>query len=193
MNKTIRSYFNVVQQYCDVLNSSGLNINFHSEKIDEYAENVIKKYNDYKEKYLNKDVEYLDRHKMAAILVVCGIECKIVDSGKTANEIEEGKIDICIQKILLLAAFDYLLEIMNIKIENKGDGSVKKISKISLPKAFTCPTPFINILSRTLYFAEKHYVLNEMELAEKFFLLECISILNDYPNESNKYFSILAE
>ncbi len=193
MDNTIKSYFNVVEQYCEALNSSGLNIIFYSEKKDEYIKSVNDKYLDYKSKYLKDEVEYLDRHKMAAILVVCGIECKIIDSGEIGKEIEDDKIDICIQKILLLAAFDYLLEIMNLKIEQQNDDSIKKIDSISFPSAFTCPTPFIDILSRTLYYAEKNYKLNEMELAEKLFLLEYISILKDYPNESDKYFSIFKE
>ena len=192
MKKTVESYFNVVGKYCETLNSSGLNINFYYEKKDAYIESVIDRYKAYKKDYLQEDVEYLDRHKMAAILVVCGIEHQIVDSGETGREIDKGKIDICCQKILLMAAFDYLLEIMNLKIEN-ADTNLNKINKISFPKAFTCQTKFIDILSRTLFYAEKKYVLNEMELAEKFFLLEYISILKDYPSESEKYFAIFSE
>lgn len=193
MEKTIRSYFNVVGQYCDALNDSGLNINFYVNKIDDYVKAVEEKYYRYKNQYLKNDVEYLDRHKMAAILVVCGIECKIVDSGEMSKKIEDDKIDICTQKILLLAAFDYLLEIMNLKIDDKKDDSIKKISEFDFPKAFTCPTTFVDIMSRTLYYAEKEYKLNEMELAEKFFLLEYISILKKFPNESDKYFSLFEE
>lgn len=193
MDNTVKSYFNVVKQYCDVLNSSGLNINFYETKEDDYIEMVNNKYKYYKNNYLKEDVEYLDRHKMAAILVVCGIKCKIIDSGETGKTIEEGKIDICTQKLLLLAAFDYLLEIINLKLESKEADSIEKINDISFPEAFTCSTPFIDILSRTLYYAEKNYVLNEMELAEKFFLLEYISILKAHPNDSAKYFSVLAE
>ena len=193
MDKTIRSYASVVEQYCKVLNERGFDISFNTGEIDEYIIKVKEKYDCYKNKYLRDEVEYLDRHKMAAILVTCGVECKIINSKKTSGKTDDEKIDIGVQKILLLAAFDYLLAIINSKIDAKSGKTVDRIKKISYPEAFTCPTQFIDILSRTLYYAEKDYQLNEMELAEKFFLLEYISILKDFPDKSGEYFSILKE
>lgn len=185
MNETINAYLNVVKSYCNVIAAHEIAISFREDKSKTYLNEVKLEYENYKTKYMGEDVKHLDRHKIAAILVICGIKQGIIESKIKEDSIGSGNIDISVQKILLLSAFDYLTEMVNNQIEG-----LKKI-EFSLPVPFSCSTNFIDVLSRTLYYAQKDDKLNEMELAEKFFLLEYISILQEFPNDSEKYFEIL--
>ncbi len=189
MTKTIQTYWSLLEQYCKITDKNECYPIIRHEVLEQYKKSVKKTYDQYKDKYLKDEVEFLDRHKMAAILVVEGIKCNVMVPSQGEN-VDSSKLFVGCEKILLLAAVDYLLAHMNrCFIAN----DLKKIDTFIYPNAFTCKTKFVDVLSRTLYYSHTDFSLNIMELAEKFFLLEYITILCTCGGESEHYFKVLRE
>ena len=192
MNNTLNSFLDLAKEYCKAFSEKGLNVQFKEEKRQEYLEGTKNRYNAYKDTYMSTDVEFLDRHKVAAIMVVQGLKLGIIDSSAAAPENSEGYINIASANILLLCAIDYLIAQINEIITQKS--KLEPLDDFLYPKAWSCDTDYIDVVCRNLYFAQKDYQLNEMELADKFFLLEYICLLCTFNRETaEEYFRILKE
>lgn len=189
MTITIRSFIDLAKTYCEVFAEQGISIQFETAMESQYITNTVNRYNQYKASYMKPDVQFLDRHKVAAILVVQGLSSGIIRSNLKPSETE---IDIAPQKVLLLCAFDYIVAQTNRIIEQKNP-ALKKLDEFIFPKAWSCKTTYIDILSRNLYYAEKDFMLNEMDLAEKFFLLEHICLSSLSGGNAQPYFDVLRE
>lgn len=190
MTKTIKSFWDLLEEYCTILNDKGFQIVLHKEKYEEYKKAVQSRYEKYKTDYMVvSKVENLDRHKTAAILVTQGLDQHIIG---TSNKVKDGQIDIGAQKVLLLCAFDYMLAMINYIIRERNS-SLEPIKSFCYPQAWACKTNYIDIISRSLYYAQKDYKLNDMELAEKFFLLEYITVLKTCGENAARYFKALEE
>ncbi len=192
MKSTIDPFLELIKAYCDVLRSKGFNITFDSEKKGIYRDLVKSHYDIYKSKYMDASVvENLDRHKIAAILVATGLECDII---KPVEELDKsGKIYIGRQKVLLLGAFDYLLSKLNECLKQK-ECPLQPMKRMLFPLPWSCETDYVDVFARNLYYEEKEYGkdhINIMELAEKFFLLEYISIQAFYRENAEIVFEAL--
>lgn len=191
MKKSIDSYWKLVSAYCDVLKKSGCDVTFDTTKCELYKKTVEHHYKEYKEKYMDvAAVEHLDRHKIAAVFVASGLECDII---KQSDSVKEGSIYIGAQKILLLAAFDYLLAKMN-EILKKNNSFLKPMETMHFPNPWSCETNYVDVFSRSLYYEKRESgKVNIMELAEKFFLLEYISIQDCYKENAGNVFEALRQ
>ena len=143
-------------------------------------------YNKLEEKYvahLKHENRYencsgMDRHKISAILICSIIDSKIFE----AEEEREGYFFIGLEKIAVLIGLEYMLYEFNKKLAESGHS---EIEDYVLPCALACPTPYLDIFARSLYYNTIHYagppkkerrVLDVMDLAERLFLLEYITI-----------------
>ncbi|MCC8074975.1 MAG: hypothetical protein LIO95_03365 [Clostridiales bacterium] len=195
MTPTIETYWRLLSVYCEILNKHNVPISIREEKKTAYCDAVKKQCKEYKSKYMSSNTSELDRHKVAAIMVVEGLERDVIDSSKIDEQLGPDTINIGAEKVLLVAALDFITATVNQifekeKEKNPGVG-LERFPGFVLPDAWSCDTEFINIMSRTLYYARRDYQLNEMELAEKFFILEYGSILERFPNDKEKYFQVL--
>ncbi|MEY8335820.1 hypothetical protein AALB53_22485 [Lachnospiraceae bacterium 47-T17] len=134
-----------------------------------FKQKFIEIYNDILDKYMEDPKGSLDRHKVAAIIMVAIIKSDLV------RESEASEQGIYFGKYALAAdcGLDYLLyEINRILLSN--DKPI--LDSFSFPNATSCSTPYFNIFFRNLYYADTGYMLNPLDLAERLFLLEQITI-----------------
>lgn len=127
-------------------------------------------YETFKKRYMSEKVEFLDRHKVAALLIISVLENDIFSYNNRKDTIFIGA-----ELLSVKAAFAYMLHALNEELKEHN----KKIEEIKLPKALSCNTSYIAIICRNLYYTKRDYVLNPVELSEKMFLLEQICLLNE--------------
>lgn len=195
MKETTRKYWELVREYCSVMQKNKLQVYMVENSQEPFCIAVEERCNKYRSNYMKPDVKSLDRHKLAAIMVEEGLNLNIIDADAIDQILEADNINIASEKILMLAALDFLkAEINKAIIKEQDSDSETKLTtfdNFSYPKPWACETDFVSIISRTLYYAKKDYSLNAMELAEKFFLIEYISILIQHPADADQYFAVL--
>lgn len=136
---------------------------FEKDKYDEFHDYFKKTYYYIKDRYMSDKVEYLDRHKVAALLVICVLEKKVIYHNAT-----NGRFFIGAELLALRAALAYMLMKLNEKLKPHNE----KIEVIEFPEALSCDTKYLEIMCRNLYHAKNDYQLNPLDLAEKLYLLE---------------------
>lgn len=143
-------------------------IQFHSEKETIFSDEFEKSYKYILNQFMIKGYEKegtLDHHKIAALIVICGIKSKFV----SMNPVPEETVFLGNESIALSVALSFMQSILNNKL--KAAHVKKRIEKYVFPKAWTCDTCYFDIMVRNLYYAREHWKLNPLELAEKFFLI----------------------
>lgn len=123
---------------------------------------------------MKSNVSELDRHKVAAASIIACIKTNIIhrEGPLSAKKKFIGQEMIATEVALkwMLNGLNSQLRSQNIQIE---------INDYTMPTAFACPTPYFEIFSRNLFFAGRDYVLNPLDIAEKLFLLEYITLLEN--------------
>ena len=120
-------------------------------------------------KYMKETNTPLDRHKVAAIIMISTIKAEVLSTSN--NE------DIFIGNYVLAAevGLSYMLSELNEALEDK---ELPAIDKFFFPEAISCETKYIHIFYRNLYFADngQGWGLNPLDLAERLFLLEYLTL-----------------
>ena len=118
-------------------------------------------------------VRLLDRHKTAAIVVICQIEARAVFyEGEP-----EGNARFMGNYILPLnVGLSYMLTCLNQVL--KEAGSPKTLERYIFPKAMACPTDLLDVMARNLFYIDgnSEWSFNPLDLAERFFWLESYSL-----------------
>ncbi len=194
MRLTAKNFFEVLSEECrNASKNSGLNIVLDKSKEEEYLNNCDNRYEAFKSVFMVENVKNLDRHKVAAILA---IEAEALDIIHINPVVENGKVFIGQEKIILYNAINYVRNQLNNILQKIG---LEPMKKMRFPTAFSCKTGYIDILCRNLFYTKDHLtdnnllLLAEMELAEKFFLLEYISIFDEWPDNAANVYSALKE
>lgn len=194
MRKTTEKFWNaIVREYRESY-STYQQLRLKKELKDKYLDQCDGQYNRYKAKFMKPEVENLDRHKVAAILVVEGIALNLI----CCDDIPAGRIFIGQEKILLSCAFQYIRRDFNSIIRHSSFDPMKEFV---LPNAFSCETKYIDIMCRNLMYTKEagtltdpeHALTVEMELAEKFFLLEYIAISSIYQDKAGDIYHFLRQ
>lgn len=147
-------------------------IEFHEEGYAEFESLFTRHYNDIMNRFM-RETEVLDSHKQAAIITISCLE-----SNAVRHEVEDGKISIVPQLIAVNVGLSYMNDRLNEMLEERGLGTIERYD---MPIAIACETPYIEIICRLLYYEqhEEDMVFNVMELADKYFLLEYISLIQN--------------
>ena len=82
-----------------------------------------KKYNDVKSLFMKESVSYLDRHKVASILMASAIEADVV---RYDGAILEGNVFIGKYLIAVSAGLSYMQDSLNQKLKKKGQKPIKE-------------------------------------------------------------------
>lgn len=189
MDATTNAYWKKILEQCALFDTGRDAMYVDDSVYAEYIARCNKAYNDCKRNEMSSDVVNLDRHKVAAILVIEALKLQVIKrkDGKIADTSDEFFIGP--QKILLVCAIHYLAQEINHYLENSG--YLDKLQQFIMPRAFSCDTGYVDIMSRQLrneLNADKLYVLS---LAEKFFLLEYIAIRSAYGDRAEQVYAIL--
>jgi|GEM_PF-3226946 len=150
-------------------------------KKESFERAFCERYNFVKSTYMNNDVEQLDRHKISAIAIIEFIRAKLL---VTAPEISPEEEDPYIAEhlIALQTGLTHMHQMFNnLTLYCVG----KNVKDWHWPISISCPkNHFMAIMARHLYFTEQRYsaeepyktTFNELDLAEKLFLLEWITL-----------------
>lgn len=151
-------------------------IQFYPEKETIFSDEFERSYKYILDQFMIKKHEKegtLDHHKIAALIVICGIKSKFV----SMNPVPEDTVFLGNESIALSVALSFMQSILNDKLQVARVN--KRIEKYAFPKAWTCGTNYFDIIVRNLYYAREYWKLNPLELAEKFFLIEYITLIKN--------------
>lgn len=151
---------------------------FNDGKEKEFIRLFDEHYRRVKEHYMTDTTLNLDAHKQAAILLVSAIEsCAITQTCDDKSALALGPYAIALD-----VALSFLADGISEKVKPFG----VSIDKICMPIAFACRTNYFDVMRRLLYYenpGESHdknlydLKLNVLEWADRFFLLENITLL----------------
>ena len=172
MNKMIRVVWNILDIAATQACLQDSKIVLDKSKIEKFAELFQKKYNDVKSLFMKKSVKYLDRHKVASIIIASVIEADVVQYNGDISE-----TDVFIGKYLIAVSvgLNYMQDILNKKLEEKGQVSIEEWF---FPTAFSCKTPYLQIFARNLYFTHEKtdWKINLLNMSENLFFIEYITL-----------------
>lgn len=164
------------------------NILFHEEKSDVFASCFEDNYENVLKNYMLTDVRALDRHKVTAILIISLVESEPLE----AVNLPGDKIFLGNENLALQIGLSYMQHELNDVLQEKG--IKRKIAQYRMPVPISCDTSYIDVMARNLYLTKTDDVndwgLNPLELSERLFLIEYITLLgegiNPYELRDNK-------
>lgn len=162
-----------LEKTCHRYSEKDNKIKFQS-NFDQFHSKFALTYNKIKTEYMRTDVLELDRHKIiAAMLTTCLENSVITYSGNNPRLVSLAEYMIPVE-----VGLNWMLSGLNRELKNKQKNF--SISRYVMPNAFACPTPYFEVFCRNLYYAkEKGPGLNPLDIAEKLFLLEYITLLSN--------------
>lgn len=170
MKNTIRFAWDAIESECRQFQEKDSTIIFNSEKYGDFEKLFIQHYEDIMKRFM-RDTSELDSHKQASIITISCIESNAIE-----HKVEKDMISIVPQLIALKVGLSYMCDRLNELLVKK---QIEPIDKYIFPIAIACDTPYIEIMSRLLYY-EQHETdmsFNVMELSDRYFLLEYINLL----------------
>lgn len=170
MRKTIDFAWKAMKTECERFQEKDSTIIFDEAKFDVFSELFRKQYKDIMNNFM-KDTTELDSHKQAAIITISALRSKAIQ-----HNVEGDNISIVPQLIAINVALSYMNDRLNELLSKK---KLKEIEQYRLPVAIACDTPYIEIMSRILYYEQvcENMDFNVLELADRYFLLEYINLL----------------
>lgn len=173
MKPIIDSIWNAIKEEVEFLQDDDKSIVFDDSKYDFFKNEFEHLYDSIKEKYMSKRVTALDRHKVAAVIIVSLLKAKAI----SYKSLSKNYIFLGSEMIATEIALSWMCQSLNEELE---DLNIQvKITKYIMPVAFACDTPYFEIFCRSLFFAQESNTLNALDISEKLFLLEYITILEN--------------
>lgn len=154
-------------------NRSIPNLKFDASKKEAFQNEFENTYNHFLKTYMDETVQHLDRHKVAAIIIVSLQQVAPLSYENLGEDLFFVGQEVAALKIGLA----YMLEKLNEKLLSRNIN--KKLKEFTFPNAQSCPTAYMEIMCRNLYYSKTEYVLNPFELANELFLLEYISLTKE--------------
>ncbi len=153
-------------------NDGNLKINTSKSYQEAFEKNFMELYEGIQKNYMKNCDEPLDRHKVAAIVMISIIKCNILEVENNSNTEKTFMGNYILATNCGLA---YMLTELNRKLENLEKD---KIKKFFYPQAMACETDYYRIFYRNLYFTHtnKAWGLNPLDIAERLFLLEYMTL-----------------
>lgn len=175
MKQAIDSIWESIEKVQDIYSKSAeIVIDVSPEKKASFDKNFRAMYKLIKDNYMKPDVVALDRHKVAAIIICTIIDEEIVSTNK---QTENDVVFLGSEMIALSVGLSYMQRSLNDILQEIAVPKI--INGYHMPIAMACKTDYFDILARNLYFAKKHYVLNPLDIADKLFLVEYLTLKNE--------------
>lgn len=132
--------------------------------------------------YMNTSSETLDRHKMAAILIIAIIKSEPLICEKVISD----SVFVANYVVAVEVGLSYMRELLNDILEELEENM---IDKYFFPESWTCENGYFRVFYRNLYFTNINieWGLNPLDIAEKLFLLEYITLLKKGINPEKLY------
>lgn len=172
MRKTKEQIWRMFESVSKDMEAGDSRVQFHKEKKQEFFDGFQKLYDDILNNFMDVEngITTLDRHKVTAIITISGIKSEFV----SMNLLEDENVFLGKEIISLSVALSFMQAALNMKLQKAGID--KRIESFIFPKALTCKTDYFEIMARNLYYSQKYWEMNPLELSEKFFLIEYITL-----------------
>lgn len=172
MEKTTKGLWDALKERVDYYKSKDNHLVFEANKYEEFKEIFIRIYDEIRETYMKNKKSNLDRHKVTAIFIFSVLQSDLIKYDGTLN----NRVFLAPEMISLEIGLDWMLPQLNLVLKSKGIET--NINDYVFPKAFSCSTPYFQILSRNIYYAFSKHQFFVLDLAEKLFLIEYITLLS---------------
>lgn len=172
----IDNAWNTITEAYEIYKKKCPELIFHNDKKEKFDSCYKEMYSDVKKRFMTNDTDVLDSHKQAALLTICCLKLNIIEySALPQNNSDE--LHIIPQIIAINVGLSYMLQCLNDSLRVKKID--KQIQKYYFPVALACNTPYEKIVCRILYFEqhESDMNLNVLDLADRYFLIEYINLL----------------
>lgn len=171
LNQMADDFWDLVQKGAKIYGRADSSVKVHKKK-DAFKKTYVDLYKEISAKYMKNFKEPLDRHKVAAILIISVIKADIL-SVKENTERFTGNYALAVE-----VGLNYMMDELNRRLQKKGQ---RTLESYNFPTPWTCDTPYYRIFYRNLYYADKNekWGLNPLDIAEKLFLLEYITLLKN--------------
>ena len=157
-------------------NTKNPNFKFNENKKAEFESVFKKKYNHIITEYMDDSVNELDRHKVSALIIISLLEVNAI----SIENLDSDFVFVGNELLALKVGLAYMVQKLNEKLVERN--IEKQIGEFVFPVAQSCKTPYIDIMCRNLYYAKNDYVLNPLDLADRLFLIEYITLLKENIN-----------
>lgn len=138
--------------------------------------------------YMNETSAVLDRHKMAAIIIIAIIQTKPLTYKKESDDV----VFVANYVVASEVGFSYMRESLNEVLEEMGE---MLIDRYFFPESWTCENGYFRVFYRNLYFADNsiEWGLNPLDISEKLFLIEYITLMKKGINPEKLNYKILSK
>lgn len=170
MTKMKEQIWTMFEKVCNDVQKEDERILFHPEQKQHFFDKFETLYEYILQHCMEEGIESLDRHKVTAVIVMCGIESNFVSMDNVPDKMTFLGREI----ISLSVALSFMQAALNNQL--KENGIDKGIKEYVFPKAWTCKTDYFDIMVRNLYYSQQYWEINPLELAEKLFLIEYITL-----------------
>ena len=173
MTPIIKAYWKELKRTALYYQKKNKNICFNEDKYNEFHDVFEATYRAIRAEYMKENVTALDRHKVAAVMIVTTIETQVISY---SEPIPEGQHFLGSEMLSTEVALSWMLDTLNKKLVEVGK---VPIEAYFMPQAFSCDTPYFEIFTRNLFFTHKDYRLSPLDISEKLFLMEYITLLKN--------------
>lgn len=163
--------WNLFIKETDNMIQSDSNLKFHKEKYSLYRKEFEEEYNHIKDCYMKNEVQFLDRHKVAAIIIVSLIKVEPISYYK--KEKADKKIFIGTYFTAISVGLSFMLGVLNDKLESN---KIKRIEKYDFPPQMCCDQSYFDVLCRNLYILNSENRLYPIDLANILFWIETYTL-----------------
>lgn len=169
LNKMASDLWSLVRKSVSVYQNEKLVV--FQDRSKEFTSSYVEQYKNILENYMKNKEESLDRHKVAAIVIIAVIKAKVLASQKS-NDKFTGNYALAVD-----VALNYMLDEVNEIL--KKQKSQQQLEGYVFPTATTCNTEYYKIFYRNLYYINTNpdWRLNPLDIADRLFLLEYITLL----------------
>lgn len=170
LNKMAKDFWSLIKKSASVYENNEL-VKFQ-DNFEQFRSSYVEQYKYILDNYMKDKNESLDRHKVAAIIIIAIIKAAVLKP-KTLDEKFTGNYALAVD-----VALNYMLDEVN---EILRENDKQRIEGYVFPKATTCKTEYYKIFYRNIYYIEKNaeWTLNPLDIAERLFLLEYITLLEN--------------
>ena len=170
LEKAIKEVWEALKETCERYSVRDSKIIF-SGNYEDFKTSFISIYDGIKTEYMKPNVSELDRHKIISTMIIASIKNGLITyTGKNSRLISLAEFMIPTE-----VGLNWMLAGLNRELLKRNTKT--KVLQYHMPWAFACDTPYFEIFCRNLYYAHsKEMGLNALDIADKLFLLEYITL-----------------
>lgn len=168
----LQTLWDELLKQAEIVRAQDENIIINKDRSLVFQKNFEEFYDTIKDQNMTKEVVFLDRHKVASIIICAVIKTKVLEY----KILEENKVFLGNYHLALSAGLSYLQYELNQILKESGK---LPINRFTFPNALYGDKSYKDNLICKLCFSYEKNGLNVLDLADIMFLLEYINLLQN--------------